>query len=73
MPTQALRILMIEVEKKGNGTAGGATVTINGVKTNIPSEILVVGTAGTKTLEQLKIILTGSTLQQHLLPTLMVP
>ena len=45
---------MIEVEKKGNGTAGGATVTINGVKTNIPSGDTVVGTAGTKNLEQLK-------------------
>ena len=45
---------MIEVEKKGNGTAGGATVTINGVKTNIPSGDTVVGTTGTKNLEQLK-------------------
>ena len=45
---------MIEVEKKGNGTAGGATVTINGVKTKIPSGDTVVGTAGTKNLEQLK-------------------
>ena len=45
---------MIEVVNKGNGTAGGATVTINGVKTNIPSGDTVVGTAGTKNLEQLK-------------------
>ena len=45
---------MIEVVQKGNGTAGGATVTINGVKTNIPSGDTVVGTAGTKNLEQLK-------------------
>ena len=45
---------MIEVVKKGNGTAGEATVTLNGVKTNIPSGDTVVGTAGTKNLEQLK-------------------
>ena len=45
---------MIEVVKKGNGTAGGATVTLNGVTTNIPSGDTVVGTAGTKNLEQLK-------------------
>ena len=45
---------MIEVVKKGNGTAGGATVTLNGVKSNIPSGDTVVGTAGTKNLEQLK-------------------
>ena len=45
---------MIEVVQDGNGTAGGATVTINGVKTNIPSGDTVVGTAGTKNLEQLK-------------------
>ena len=41
---------MIEVVKKGNGTAGEATVTLNGVKTNIPSGDTVVGTAGTKNL-----------------------
>ena len=45
---------MIEVVKKGNGTAGEATVTLNGVKTNIASGDTVVGTAGTKNLEQLK-------------------
>ena len=45
---------MIEVVKKGNATAGEATVTVNGVKTNIPSGNTVVGTAGTKNLEQLK-------------------
>jgi len=45
---------MIEVVQKGNAIAGGATVTINGVKTNIPSGDTVVGTAGTKNLEQLK-------------------
>ena len=45
---------MIEVVKKGNGTAGGATVTLNGVQTNIASGDTVVGTAGTKNLEQLK-------------------
>ena len=45
---------MIEVVKKGNATAGEATVTLNGVKTNIPSGNTVVGTAGTKNLEQLK-------------------
>ena len=45
---------MIEVVKKGNGTAGGATVTLNGVKSNIPSGDTVVGTVGTKNLEQLK-------------------
>ena len=45
---------MIEVVKKGNGTAGGATVTLNGVTTNIASGDTVVGTAGTKNLEQLK-------------------
>ncbi len=41
---------MIEVVKKGNATAGEATVTLNGVKTNIPSGNTVVGTAGTKKL-----------------------
>ena len=41
---------MIEVVKKGNGTAGEATVTLNGVKTNIASGDTVVGTAGTKKL-----------------------
>ena len=45
---------MIEVVKKGNGIAGGATVTLNGVQTNIASGDTVVGTAGTKNLEQLK-------------------
>ena len=45
---------MIEVVQKGNGTAGGATVTLNGVKTTILSGDTVVGTAGTKNLEQLK-------------------
>ena len=45
---------MIEVVKKGNAIAGGATVTINGVETNIPSGDTIVGTAGTKNLEQLK-------------------
>ena len=42
---------MIEVVKKGNGVAGEATVTLNGVTTNIPSGDTVVGTAGTKNLE----------------------
>ena len=45
---------MIDVVKKGNGTAGGATVTLNGVRTDIASGDTVVGTAGTKNLEQLK-------------------
>ena len=45
---------MINVVKKGNGTAGGATVTLNGVRTDIASGDTVVGTAGTKNLEQLK-------------------
>ncbi len=45
---------MIEVVQKGNATAGEATVTVNGVKTKIPSGNTVVGTAGTKNLEQLK-------------------
>ena len=45
---------MIEVVKKGNGNAGEATVTLNGVKTTIASGDTVVGTAGTKNLEQLK-------------------
>ena len=45
---------MINVVKKGNGTAGGATVTLNGVRTDITSGDTVVGTAGTKNLEQLK-------------------
>ena len=45
---------MIEVVQKGNATAGEATVTVNGVKTKIPSGDTVVGTAGTKNLEQLK-------------------
>ena len=45
---------MIEVVQKGNATAGEATVTVNGVKTKIPSGDTIVGTAGTKNLEQLK-------------------
>ena len=45
---------MIEVVQKGNATAGEATVTVNGVKTKIPSGNTIVGTAGTKNLEQLK-------------------
>lgn len=40
---------MIEVVQKGNATAGEATVTVNGVKTKIPSGNTVVGTAGKKT------------------------
>ena len=45
---------MIEVVQRGNAIAGEATVTVNGVKTKIPSGDTVVGTAGTKNLEQLK-------------------
>ena len=45
---------MIEVKKSGNGDAGKATVTVDGVTTEIASGNTIVGTAGTKNLEQLK-------------------
>ena len=45
---------MINVVRSGSLNAGSVTVTINGVETRIASGDTIVGTAGTKNIEQLK-------------------
>ena len=45
---------MINVVRSGSLNAGSVTVTVNGVETRIASGDTIVGTAGTKNIEQLK-------------------
>ena len=45
---------MIRVEASGRGVTGNVVVTVNGVETRIISGDVIVGTSGTKNLEQLK-------------------
>ena len=45
---------MIEVAQTGQSVAGNAKVTVNGVVTNLQAGETIIGTAGTKNLEQLK-------------------